>query len=53
MTEQTMGKKVDEAIKKFFSNIDTYFKSLNEKEIIAWIIIGVGVILVVLGIIFI
>jgi len=46
-------KNVDDNIKRFFSKLDLYFKSLNKLEKIAWGLIGLGFVLVILGIIFI
>ena len=52
MAEQKSSKKFDVAIKETLANIDAYFNSLNQIELIAWSLIGLGVILVVLGLIF-
>jgi hypothetical protein len=41
-----------ESFKKFFADAESYFKSLNEMELAGWGLIGLGVILIILGIIF-
>ena len=51
--EQNTGKKLDESVKAFFANVDSYFKSLNKNETIAWALIGLGLVLIILGVIFI
>lgn len=51
MVEQAKGKKIDESVKKIISDVNEYFNSLNKKEIVAWVLIGAGLILLILGII--
>ena len=52
MTEDNKLKKIDEAVKETIANIEDYFKSLNQMELIAWGLIGFGLIMLILGIIF-
>jgi hypothetical protein len=42
-----------QTVKDFFDKVDAYFKSLNQIELIAWSLIGLGFLFVILGIIFI
>ncbi|MCC7574307.1 hypothetical protein KO361_01845 [Candidatus Woesearchaeota archaeon] len=40
-----------DSLKKFFDDVGNYFTSLNQLELIAWGLIGLGVILVIVGLI--
>ena len=52
MAEDNKLKKIDEAFKETMANIEAYFNSLNQMELIAWGLIGFGFIMLILGIIF-
>lgn len=44
-------KDVDVKVKEFIDNTKSYFESLNKMEQIAWILIGAGFVLFIVGLI--